>query len=302
MAMNGAPLADHEVHMQVWMDLGAGVWVRQSRAFQMNSVALLDPAHAVLVDPGVLPSEIDDIAARVRAIGPAAVTLVMTHAHWDHVLGRAHWPAARVIAHDRFAADLERTMQWVDAEAGKIGAEHGEKYARSFEPFRANERVSGQHFSRIGPWRVVFRDAFGHSDSQLSLHLPEQRVLIAADMLSDIEIPTLNVPAPIYLATLGALEPLFTGGAVETLIPGHGTVAHGHDVASERLRRDLAYLETLDREVGAARRAGVSLAETRQRLAGMPDVERHADFPMREIHERNITLTYGGTEAARAGS
>jgi len=300
--MNGARLADHEVHMHGWTDLGGSVWVRQSRAFQMNSVALFDAAHTVLVDPGVLPSEIEDIAARVRTIGPAGITLVMTHAHWDHVLGRAQWPAARVIAHDRFATDLERTMQWIDAESQKIGAEHGETYARRFEPFRANLRVSGQHFAKLEPWRVVFRDAFGHSDSQLSLHLPEQRVLIAADMLSDIEIPTLNVPASVYRATLATLEPLFSGGAVETLIPGHGAVARGHEAASERLRRDLAYLENLEREVGAARRAGVSLPETCQKLAGMKDVERHPEFPMREIHERNITLTYGGTEAARAGS
>lgn len=286
--------------MDAWTDFGAGVLVRQSRAFQMNSVVLLAAAHAVLVDPGVLPSEIEDIGQRVRKTGPAAITLVMTHAHWDHVLGRAHWSAARVIAHDRFAADLERTMQWIDEEAAKISAQYGEPAPRRFEPFRANERVSGQHFTHLGPWRVVFRDAFGHSDSQLSLHLPEQRVLIAADMLSDIEVPTLNVPAPVYRATLEALEPLFTGGAVETLIPGHGTVARGHQAAMDRLRRDLDYLETLEREVGAARRAGVSLADTRARLAGMKDVERHPDFPMREIHENNITLTYGGAEAAGA--
>lgn len=287
--------------MQPWTDCGGEVLVRQSRAFQMNSVVLLDPSHAVLVDPGVLPSEIEDIADRVRRVGPAEITLVMTHAHWDHVLGRARWPAARVIAHDRFAADLERTMQWVHEEADQIAAKHGESWTSRFEPFRANQRVSGQHFAKLGPWRVVFRDAFGHSHSQLTLHLPEQRVLIAADMLSDIEIPTLNVPPAIYRATLEALAPLFAGGAVETLIPGHGTIARA-EAARERLERDLAYLETLEREVAAARHAGVPLADVQRRLAGMPDIERHAEYPMREIHERNITLTYGGAEAARPGS
>jgi glyoxylase-like metal-dependent hydrolase (beta-lactamase superfamily II) len=300
--MSEALSADREVHMQGWTDLGSGVLVRQSRAFQMNSVVLLDPAHTVLVDPGVLPSEIEDIADRVRAAGAAAITLIMTHAHWDHVLGRARWPAARVIAHDRFAADLERTMRWIDEEADKIGAKLGETFQHRFEPFRANERVSGQHFAKLGPWRAVFRDAFGHSESQLSIHLPEQRVLIAGDMLSDIEVPMLEVAAPVYRATLAALEPLFSGGAVETLIPGHGTVARGAAAARERFDRDVRYLETLEREVGAARRAGISLAETKQRLAGMKDVERHPEYPMREVHDENITLTYGGTEAARAGS
>jgi len=255
----------------------------------------------VLVDPGVLPSELEDIADRVRRSGPAETTLVMTHAHWDHVLGRSRWPAARVIAHDRFAADLERTMQWVHEEADQIAAQFGESWKTPFEPFRANQRVSGQHFANLGPWRVVFRDAFGHSHSQLTLHLPEQRVLIAADMLSDIEIPTLNVPAAVYRATLETLAPVFAGGAVETLIPGHGTIARGA-AARERLERDLAYLETLEREVLAARHAGVPLDDVKRKLAGMADIERHPEHPMREIHEQNITLTYGGAEASRAGS
>ncbi|MGH7742880.1 MAG: MBL fold metallo-hydrolase, partial [Candidatus Eiseniibacteriota bacterium] len=152
--MTVARLAEHEVNMQAWIDLGEGIWVRQSKAFQMNSVVLLDPAHTVLVDPGVLPSEIEDIAGRVRTTGPAAITLVMTHAHWDHVLGRSQWPQARVFAHDRFAADLERTMQWVHEEADGLAAKHGESWKHPFEPFRANERVSGQHFAKLGNWRV----------------------------------------------------------------------------------------------------------------------------------------------------
>jgi glyoxylase-like metal-dependent hydrolase (beta-lactamase superfamily II) len=299
--MLGAPTADREAEMQAWTDCGGEVFVRQSRAFQMNSVVLLSPTHAVLVDPGVLPSEIEDIADRVRRSGPAEITLVMTHAHWDHVLGRSRWPSAHVVAHDRFAADLERTMQWVHDEADRIAAQHGETWKQRFEPFRANQRVSGQHFARLGPWRVVFRDAFGHSHSQLTLHLPEQRVLIAADMLSDIEIPTLNVPAAVYRVTLETLAPLFSGGAVETLIPGHGTIAHG-TAARERLERDLAYLDRLEREVLAARHAGVPLADVQRKLADMLEVERHPEYPMREIHEENITLTYGGTEARRAES
>src|SRR5512132_3639931 len=91
-----------------WTDLENGVLVRQSVAFQMNSIALLHPEHAVLVDPGVLPSELDDFAARVAQARPAKVTLVLTHGHWDHVLGRPWWPQAEVVAHDRFATAVRR--------------------------------------------------------------------------------------------------------------------------------------------------------------------------------------------------
>ena len=285
--------------MSAWSDLGGGVRVRQSRAFQMNSVLLLHAEHAVAIDPGVLPSELDDLAARVRAAAPAATTLVFTHAHWDHVLGRAWWPDARTLAHDRFNADLQRTLQWIHEEAESLAKQHGESWAKRFEPFRPAEAVAGLRFMRLGPWRAVFRDAFGHSDSQLSLHLPEQRVLIAADMLSDVEVPTLNTAPAVYLETLRTLLPVLEGGAIETLVPGHGTIARGRAEVERRFARDLAYLEGLEREAQALRRSGAALAEAQKKLAGMSDVERHAEFPMREIHQKNIELAYEGIPAAR---
>ena len=44
-----------------WTDLSGGIRVRQSRVFWMNSVLFAHPDHSVLVDPGVLPSELDEL-------------------------------------------------------------------------------------------------------------------------------------------------------------------------------------------------------------------------------------------------
>jgi len=289
--------------MTPWTDLGDGIHVRQSRAYQMNSVLLLHPEHAVVADPGILPGEIDDIAARVKGSGAAAVSLVFTHAHWDHVLGRSWWPGARTIAHDRFPTDLERTMTFIHEEADRLAAEHGETWAKKFEPFHPKELLSGLRFTRLGPWRLVFRDAFGHSESQITIHLPEQHTLIAADMLSDIEIPTLNTAPSVYLATMHTLLPVAEGNPIETLIPGHGSIARGAEAVAERFRRDLAYLEALDRRVRELRAAGTPLERAQQELATMDDVERHPDFPMKEAHQKNIQLAYQGNAAgARSGS
>jgi glyoxylase-like metal-dependent hydrolase (beta-lactamase superfamily II) len=104
--------------MTPWTDLGGGVLVRQSRVFWMNSVLLLDREHAVLVDPGVLPSELDEIAAAVSAAGPRTVSIVFTHSHWDHVLGRPWWPQADTVGHAGLGAELQR-------DAAAILASHG---------------------------------------------------------------------------------------------------------------------------------------------------------------------------------
>jgi glyoxylase-like metal-dependent hydrolase (beta-lactamase superfamily II) len=282
--------------MSAWIDLGGGIRVRQSRLFQMNSAVLLHGEHAIVVDPGVLPSELDDLRAAVADARPADVTLFLTHAHWDHVLGRPWWPGAAVVAHDRFAGEVRRNASEIASEANRAATAHGERFASAFAPFRPTQAVSGLRFMRMGPWRAVFRDAFGHSNSQLSLHLPERRVLFAADMLSDIEIPILDGPPSRYLETLETLAPLVTHGAIETLVPGHGAIARGEEVFA-RLERDIAYLVAIEAAALDAHAREATLEALQHEQAGMADVERHPGVPMSEIHQLNLKHAYEGAAA-----
>lgn len=273
-----------------WTDLGGGIRVRQSVAYAMNSVLLLDPGHAIVVDPGVLPSEMDDLKRATDEVAPAQVTLFLTHAHWDHVLGHPWWPKARVIAHDRFAAEARRDRAKILDEAVKLAAAHGETWSAGFEPFVPHEPVSGMRFAKLGPWRVVWRDAPGHCDSQLTMHLPESRTLIAADMLSDIEIPWLNHPPATYRATLEALLPLAEHGAIETLIPGHGAIARGDEVLA-RLQRDLDYLAALEADVREARRRGLALEAAAESLAA-PKLPGADAGEIASIHRENVAFAW----------
>ena len=276
--------------VSAWTDLGGGVRVRQSRAFMMNSGLLLDRGHAVAIDPGVLPSELDELAAAAREAGAAATSLYLTHAHWDHVLGRPWWPDAEVIAHDHFAAEVARDEPKILAEAVKLAAEHGETWTRGFKHFRPRYPVSGMHYATRGPWHLVFRDAFGHCGSQLTLHLPPQRLLFAADMLSDVEIPWLDREPAAYRATLETLLQLAENGAVETLVPGHGSIAHGADAVLTRLHEDLEYLEAIEHHAAAAVRDGHDLGAT---LAALEAMEYRGKtggpFPMADVHRGNVT-------------
>jgi glyoxylase-like metal-dependent hydrolase (beta-lactamase superfamily II) len=285
-----------------WADLGGGVHVRRSRAFRMNSVLLLDSDHAVVVDPGVLPSELDDLAAVTAAATPRQTTLFFTHAHWDHVLGRPWFPRAHTLAHDRFASELARDAAATRAEAGRTAERHGERWTRGFDPFRIDQAVSGLHFAKLDRWRLVFRDAPGHCGSSLTLHVPEHRLLVAGDLLSDVEIPGLNAPPSVYRTTIEGLVPLAEGGAIETLVPGHGSVARGRDAVRERLRADLDYLARLERGVATARRAGASLEETQRRLADLPIVGRDdPEYPTGPVHLENVRLAFRAA-ASRPGS
>ena len=76
------------------------------------------------------------------------------------------------------------------------------------------------------------------------------RVLIAGDMLSDVLIPLLDPRRPgqvdAYEAALDRLGE--AAQQVDVLVPGHGAVAEGPEVAA-RLAADRAYIDALRREV-----------------------------------------------------
>jgi hydroxyacylglutathione hydrolase len=286
--------------MTPWTDLGGGLHVRQSRVFRMNSAVLLDREHAVLVDPGVLPSEQDDLSAAVRAAGARAVSLVFTHAHWDHVLGRPGWPQATTVGHVRLAAELERDAAAILGEANACAARHAEAWSHGFEPFTPDLVVDHERALALGPWQSILREAPGHCDSQITVHLPDRGLLIAGDLLSDLEIPWLDREPAAYRRTLERLAALVTGGAVETLVPGHGAVAHGAEAALDRVRRDLGYLDALEAEVRKARRAGLTLEETQARLAALEYVGKGAAHPMDDVHRGNVRFAWEAVERESA--
>jgi glyoxylase-like metal-dependent hydrolase (beta-lactamase superfamily II) len=281
-----------------WTDLGGGVRVRQSRAYWMNSTVLLDRAHTVVVDPGVLPSEIEDIAAVVKSASPERVSIFFTHGHWDHVLGRPFFPRALTIAHRRAAETIAEEVAKIRKEADDIAAEHGERWPSAFEPFQPDLAIVGNQKLQVGPWLLELYAAPGHCDSQLAAHLPARRLLIAADMLSDIEIPLLDARASVYKRTLEGLRGIFERGEVELLIPGHGAIADRRALARERLERDLEYLATLESRCARARLKGTPLEALQEELSAMDYVGKGAQYSMDQAHRRNVKFAYEGRRAA----
>jgi glyoxylase-like metal-dependent hydrolase (beta-lactamase superfamily II) len=110
------------------------------------------------------------------------------------------------------------------------------------EPQRAVP--DGQHWGAHAPVVEHQAHAIGHA----AVLLADRGVLLACDMLSDLLIPILDPGRPgqvaAYERALGRL-----GAAarhVDVLVPGHGAVAEGPEVAA-RLAADQAYIDALRR-------------------------------------------------------
>lgn len=249
-------------------ELAAGVLVATSDMYLTNTTAVVHGREALLVDPGVLPGELGRLAEELVERGLTVTAGFSTHPHWDHVL----WSSA-----------LGGAPRWATAAAVAALAEHGARLVE--EPMRsAGERWYSawemEQVSRLSPlaggsldWggppaRLLVHDA--HAPGHAALHFPDLGLLVAGDMVSDVELPGFDWGRPDQLdAYLAGLEVLAGVQGVRLFVPGHGHAGDGAEL-ERRLAADRAYVEAL--------KAGREVDDPR--LDAWP--------PMRAQHEENL--------------
>ncbi|APA99207.1 hypothetical protein NS506_05161 [Nocardia seriolae] len=215
-----------------------GVWVRQSAWVWSNATVVRGEDGLILVDPGIDGSDLDELADEVDRLGIPVVAGCCTHPPWDHLL----W-------HSRFG-DVPRYATAACAELATGARER----ARAM----AAESASGVPLELValvtplpadgGPVPGEIIEHGAHAVGHAAVLLADRGVLIAGDMFSDILIPMLDARRPgqidAYRSALDHLEE--AAKRIEVLIPGHGTVAEGPEVAA-RITADRAYIEALRR-------------------------------------------------------
>ena len=215
-----------------------GVWVRQSEWVWTNSIAVHGEDGLILVDPGIDGSELSQLADDLDRLGIPVVAGFSTHPHWDHLL----W-------HPRFG-DVPR---YATPAATHVAGE-----ARERAQAMAAESASGVPLELIGlvtplpadggpvPGEIVEHRA--HAAGHAAILLADRGVLLAGDMLSDVLIPLFD---PRQDDQVGAYETALdrldeAASHVDVVVPGHGAVAEGPEVAA-RLAADRAYVDALRR-------------------------------------------------------
>ncbi|RIQ11394.1 MBL fold metallo-hydrolase [Jiangella rhizosphaerae] len=196
----------------------------------------------LVVDPGITPTELDDLATELAGRRLHVAAGFATHPHWDHVL----WSRALGADVPRFATADCVVAATADREAGLAAA-------RADAP-----GTDGDLFARLTaipdrgpdvPWRgprVEVVEHRAHARGHAALLVADAGVLIAGDMCSDLEVPLLDLDAadPLgdYHRALDLFETL--AGDVQYVVPGHGHVGD-HAELRRRLAADRRYLDEL---------------------------------------------------------
>jgi glyoxylase-like metal-dependent hydrolase (beta-lactamase superfamily II) len=215
-----------------------GVWVRQSGWVWSNAIAVRAEGGLVLVDPGIDGSDLNQLADDLDRLGIPVIAGFSTHPHWDHLL----W-------HPGFG-DVPRYATPAGAQAARAARERAQRMAAA--------SAAGIPLELIGlvtplppdggpvPGELVEHQA--HAAGHAAVLLADPGVLLAGDMLSDVLIPLLDPRGPDQVgAYKTALDRLGEAARhVDVVIPGHGAVAKGQEVAA-RLAADHAYIDALRR-------------------------------------------------------
>lgn len=215
-----------------------GIWVRQSEWVWTNSIVVRGDDGLTVIDPGIHGSELNELADDIDRLGIPVVAGFSTHPHWDHLL----W-------HPRFG-DVPRYATTANADLAGQAQERAQAMAAesaSDVPLELVALVTPLPADG-GPVPGELIEHQAHAIGHAAILLADRGVLLAGDMLSDVLIPLFDPRQSDQLSAYEtALDRLGEAAKqVDVVVPGHGAVAEGPEVAA-RLAADRAYIDALRR-------------------------------------------------------
>lgn len=240
-------------------EVAPGVLVATSRRYATTTTIVTAPGgDALLVDPAWDADELAGIAPLLRDRGLRCAAGLATHEHYDHVLwhpglgdvprwGSPGTAAALASRRAELLAPLTGDLppDLVDLAGLLTGLPDGPRPPdRVPDPRTPHPGVLPDPYPLPWPGRdVLLHEHDAHAPAHLAVEIVNAGVLLAGDLLSDVELPMpddRSTDLSAYLVGLDRLAPVVRRCRV--LVPGHGTPT---DRPMERLDADRRYLDRL---------------------------------------------------------
>ncbi|TAH52495.1 MAG: MBL fold metallo-hydrolase [Chloroflexota bacterium] len=263
--------------------LTPNLWINSSELFTYHSGVFVSEKRAAVIDPGLKQNEIDALAEFIRAQNWNVDAVILTHGHWDHVLGAEAFPNARIYAQREFVTSSHNDPARIAREVEKttdLGRTTPFVMPTPHELFDETMQLE------IGALTLELVHTPGHASDHLFVYERASGTVWTADMLTDEEIPYV-------MENLARLEQTMQKIRVDDfqfLVPCHGTPTNDANEIRARIENDRAYTLELRGRVENAVRAGNSLDETKEICLDIP--YRQSVEKNRGAHRRNIESAY----------
>ena len=219
-----------------WERLGDGV-LRCRLPFLDVTVGLVHGrAGAMLIDAGTTLTEADGIAQDVHEMTRGDVThILLTHNHFDHVLGSSLFQAP-VYCAPEVAATIAGRTDHLRVDALRHGADSGE-VDRAIAALRTPEHRVRCAVIDLGDRTVsICHPGRGHTDHDLIAIVSgsDPTVVFCGDLVEESGDPCIEVDSDLqaWPATLDRV--LGAAGEKAVFVPGHGAVVDASFVRRQR--------------------------------------------------------------------
>lgn len=216
-----------------WQELDAGVHRARLPFLDVSVGVVAGTAGVLLIDCGTTLTEAEAVGDDVIELTGRPVThLLMTHHHFDHILGSAGFPDAVSYAAPAVAAALSNGLTALCEEALNYGADP-EQVARAGRAVRPPGHLVWHAEIDLGD-RVVHVEhpGPGHTDHDLVALVGS--TVFCGDLVEESADPAVGHDADLA-AWPAALDRLLQlGGEDAVYVPGHGAVVGADFVRRQR--------------------------------------------------------------------
>jgi len=219
-----------------WEPLAGGIHRCRLPFLDVTVGVVQGSSGTLLIDSGTTLLEAARIAEDVAVITGGAVThLVLTHHHFDHVLGSAGFPDAVSYAPPAVAAALTAGIGEVRAHALQYGADT-EDVDRAIAIVRAPDHEVMTVDLDLGDRIVhVEHPGLGHTDHDLVVVVPVERtVVFCGDLVEESADPAVDAGSDMRAWPHTLDRVLALGGHDGVYVPGHGAVVDASFVRRQR--------------------------------------------------------------------
>lgn len=168
--------------------------------------------EGIVIDPG---DDVEEILHILERHGLRLTTIVVTHAHIDHIGGAQKLKQATGAV--VYMSERDNTLyEHLDIQAAWLGVPTPER-AQIDMPAREGDRL------RAGAASLLVLSTPGHTPGSISLWIPEEKKLIAGDTLFREGIGRTDLPGGDSREILRSISDKFLPLPEETVVvPGHG--------------------------------------------------------------------------------
>lgn len=220
------------------------VIIFESAIYRTTTCLIKDDKHLFLVDPNLLPIEINFIKNVFDAERSSKeCVLAFTHSDYDHIIGYGKFKEYKTLASKAFV-DTDDKINQLDA-IRKFDDQYyvGRDYTVEYPSIKLI--IDGEEERVIGNDLYQFYPAPGHTSDGILIFNKTKGVLVVGDYLSNIEFPFVYDEFQHYLSTLQTLEKIIETEEVNLLVVGHGDATVSKAEMINRIQDSRAYLLNL---------------------------------------------------------